>query len=72
MRHPSRRANRKRRSARAPETGLDGGQHGGQHGEIKLGKRGVYLVAGSRKLKQFELISWDQILTMAGYSVLPE
>jgi hypothetical protein len=39
----------------------------GQHGEMKLGKRGVYLVAGDCKLKQFKLISWDQILTMAGY-----
>ncbi len=31
-------------------------------GRLKLGKQGVYLVRGGKKLKTFQLVPWEQIV----------
>ena len=30
--------------------------------ELKIGKQGVYLVRGGKKLKSFQLVPWEQIV----------
>jgi hypothetical protein len=33
-----------------------------RHGELIVGKHGVYMVRGDRKLKSIRLIPWEQLL----------
>jgi len=33
-----------------------------RHGKLMVTRRGVYMVRGDRKLKNIQLISWDQLL----------
>jgi hypothetical protein len=37
-----------------------------RNGELILTKRGVYMVRGDHKLKNIQLISWEQLLGAAG------
>jgi len=43
-----------------------------RHGQLILTKRGVYMVRGDSKLKNIQLISWEQLLGTAAPSPLPD
>jgi hypothetical protein len=39
-----------------------------RHGKLTVGKRGVYMIRGDHKLKNIQLISWEQLLGSAANS----
>lgn len=41
-------------------------------GQLRIGKRGVYLVRGDEKLRSLQLIPWDRILAVLENSAAHE
>jgi hypothetical protein len=39
-----------------------------RHGKLIVGKRGVYMIRGDHRLKNIQLISWEQLLESAANS----